>query len=348
LNCSVFLLLWLSTSSISTPAVVVTRGVILTPPSGYYAYNFAPTLNSTEDSEIYDPNFIPGFRVGLTNVSLSFQAGQGYAEIGYSVGPWRTLQVSIPHMAVGPQCCNFVEVPRTQQFRARDWGDYYYVRAGFASPAVNLANYTANFTAPAYVGLRTDWQWVASLSFFWNVPRLLNSKNEWGTVGVAVTQYVPNAPKKLVYSVIDFWMDGNSTSVLMKLPRSVSSIGLIVSPNEVVYPLSQLSNADTGNLTITINLSPYLQDTLETLGFANDSAESPVISYVYLNIEGYNMAWKTTLYSFLVMSDHSPIGSSLAGLKVFVYGVPVICGIAGGLYIYRRRKIRRARAGARP
>ena len=341
MNCSAFLLLCLITSSISAPSVVVTRGVMLVPPLGFYAYNFAPTLNSRDNSEIYDPNFIPGFRVGLTNLSLSFSAGQGYAAIDYSVGPWRTLEVSIPHMAVGPQCCNFMEVPRTQQFRAQDWGDYYYVKAGFSSPAVNIANYTANFTAPAYVGLRTDWQWVVSFSLDWEIPKLLDARNEWGALGIAITQYVPNAPKKLVYSVIDFWMDPNSTSVLEKLSRSASN-GVIVSSNEIVYPAIQLSNTDNGNLTITLNLSPYLQDTLDTLGFANDNAESPVISYVYLNIEGYNMAWNTTLYSFLVMSNHSPTETGVVDLQFLLYSVPVICGIVGGFSLYKRTKEKRS------
>lgn len=338
MNCAALalLLLWLTTSTISAPAVVVTPGIMLEPPSGFYAYNFSPTLSSADNSEIYDPNFIPGFRVGLTNLSLSFKAGPGYADIGYSVGPWRSLEVSIPHMAVGPQCCNFVEVPRTQQFRAQDWGDFYYVKAGFSSPAVNVANYTANFTAPAYVGLRTDWQWVVSFSLDWKSPTLLDPGNEWSTVGLAVTQYVPSAPKKLVYSVIDFWMDPNSTSILGKLPRSANN-GLIVGPNEVVYPATQLSNTDNGNLTITIPLSPYLQDTLDTLGFA-DGAGSPVISYVYLNIEGYNMVWNTRLYSFLVMSNHAPSEPETAAPQVLIYAVPVICGLAGAFFLYRRMK----------
>jgi len=322
----------------------VSPGVMLTPPSGFYAYNFAPTLNSPDNSEIYDPNFIPGFRVGLTNVSLQFQQGQGYADIGYSVGPWKDLEVSIPHMAVGPQCCNFVEVPRTQQFRAVEWGDYYYVRAGFSVPAVNLGNYTANFTAPAYVGLRTDWQWVVSFSLNWKAPTLLDSANEWSTLGIVATQYVPTAPKKLVYTVMDFWMDRNSTSGLDMLPHSAASTGRVVGAYEVEYHAAQLTNADEGNITITLNLSPYLQDTLATLGFANGSSEPPVISYVYLNIAGYNMVWNTTLYSFFVMSDHSPTETGLVDFSVVVYSVPLVCVIAGGIFLYTRRKRQGSRA----
>ena len=59
---TVFLLLYLTIATpLSLPAVVVTPGVMLEPPSGFYAYNFAPTLNSADNNEIYDPNFIPGF-----------------------------------------------------------------------------------------------------------------------------------------------------------------------------------------------------------------------------------------------------------------------------------------------
>ena len=333
-----FIILYLTlVSPLSLPAVVVTPGIMLEPPSGFYAYNFSPTLNSPDNNEIYDPNFIPGFRSGLTNTSLLFTTGQGYANIGYSIGPWRDLQVALPHMAVGPQCCNFVEVPRTQQFRTVEWGDFYYVRAGFASPAVNVPNFTAGFTAPAYVGLRTDWRWVVSISFDWKPPTLLDGRNEWAALGIVATQYVPNVPKKLVYTVVNFWMDPNSTNVLGKLTRS-SSNGIIVGLREVVYPAVQLSQADEGNQTITLDLSNYLQDTLNTLGFANASAQPPVISYVYLNIEGYNLVWNTTLYSFFVMTDHSPSDVVTANYSELYYGVPLVCAIIGGLLLLKKMR----------
>jgi hypothetical protein len=321
------------------PAVIVTPGVMLEPPSGFYAYNFSPTLNSPDNNEIYDPNFIPGFHVGLTNVSLSYSSGQGYARIGYSIGPWQHLEVALPHMAVGPQCCNFIEVPRTQQFRALDWGDYYYVRAGFESPAVNVPNYTADFTTPAYVGLRTDWHWVVSISFDWKPPKLLDPKNEWATLGIVTTQYVPTAPKKLVYTVVNFWMDPNSTSVLSELPHTASN-GTVAGSREVIYPAIQLSAANGGNQTITLELSSYLQDTLNTLGFTNATGDQPVISYVYLNIEGYNVQWNTTLYSFFVMSDQNPSGPVPANNNLsYVAGVAVLSAAVIIILYFKRKSL---------
>lgn len=334
---SAFVLIFLTMASpFSLPAATVTPGIMVEPPSGFYAYNFAPTLNSIDNSEIYDPNFIPGFRVGLTNVSLHWDAGIGYAHVGYSIGPWQDLQVALPHMAVGPQCCNFVEVPRTQQYRAEDWGDYYYVKGGFASPGVNVPNYTSSFTAPAYVGLRTDWQWIVSISLDWKQPKLLNPRNEWAAVGIAATQYVPTAPNKLVYTVVNFWMDHNSSDVLGKLPGSSTS-RMIVSSHVVVYHAIQLTDSGEGNQTIMVNLSPYLEDTLNILGFVSASGEPPVISYVYLNIEGYNMQWNTTLFSFFVMSDHDPSGQKTSDISYLYYLISL--GIVAAVVFYM--KIRR-------
>ncbi|MGA2460982.1 MAG: hypothetical protein ABSF82_06130 [Candidatus Bathyarchaeia archaeon] len=310
----------------STGNVVVTPGVLLNPPEGYQAYNIDPTLNSTDIGPIYDANFIPGFEVGLTNISITWDSGPGYGRIGYSVGPWQDLHVGMPHLAVGPQCCNFKEVPRTQQFRRVEWGDYYTVKGGFHPPAVNEANFTSDFTAPAYVGLRTDWQWTVSVSLDWGPPKLLSSTNEWAAIGISITEYVPNAPHKLIYTVLNFWMDGNSSRVLAKSATGSDGF-LIVSPQVVVYSLLQL-NAN-GNQTIMLNISPYLENTLRVLNLTTPSQQPPVISYVYLNVEGYNFVWRSTLYSFFVMSKggaqqtgESPpfqmyyLGIVLAGLAI--------------------------------
>jgi hypothetical protein len=207
-----------------------------------------------------------------------------------------------------------------------------------------MANYTANFTAPAYVGLRTDWQWVVSMSLNWDAPKLLNPSNEWSTLGIAATQYVPSAPKKLIYTVVDFWMDPNSTKVLRTLSSSANNRGVIVSPQIVVYPSNQLSQTSVSNQTITIDLSGYLRDTLDTLGFANATGSPPVVSYVYLNIEGYNVAWNTTLYSFFVMTDHSPALGPVNAYPTYLLLVPLVCVAAGGLLVYlrvRRRSLSR-------
>lgn len=339
---AVSILIYLSmVTPLSLPIVEVTPGIALEPQSGFYAYNFAPTLNSPDNNEIYDPNFIPGFRAGLTNISLHWDSGLGYAHVGYSVGPWQNLQVALPHMAVGPQCCNFEEISRTQQYRGEDWGDYYYVKAGFSSPGVNKPNFTSTFTAPADVGLRTDWQWVVSLSLDWKPPKLLSPRNEWAAIGIAATQYVPSAPNKLVYTVVNFWMDSNSSNVLANLPGS-SSDRMIAGSHVVVYHPIQMTDAYDGNQTISIDLSPYLQDTLNVLGFVPSKAEPSVISYVYLNIEGYNMQWNSTLYSFFVVSNHSPTGETPANTTPLYYGAVFIAAAACLFYI--NRKVRKKRA----
>ena len=309
---------------------------MLSPPQGLYPYNLYPTLNSTDNGPVYDPNFIPGFSKGLTNISITWSTGLGFATMGYWVGPWKGLQVGMPHLAVGPQCCNFQEVPRTQQYRRVEWDDYYDVKAGFLPPGVNLPNYTTDFTAPAYVGLRTDWNWTASVSLDWRTPRLLNSENEWFAVGIAVTQYVPSVSEKLVYTVLNFWMDANSSTVL-----ATSAYGregyIVTGPRIVVYHPLQL-NAE-GNQTITVNLSPYLDDTLRILNFTSTQTEPPVISYVYLNVEGYNVQWNSTLYSFFVLSNHSPTANQGGEYSPLLYvGIPALLVALVVVIAYTARK----------
>src|SRR5260370_25534463 len=105
-------------------------GVVTSTPAGYSISNLDPTFNSSANNEIYDPNFIPGFQSGLTNVSVSWSSGSGYGRLAYMVGPWAHEETDIPHLAVGPQYCNFPEVPHTQQFRRVESGDYYDFKAG--------------------------------------------------------------------------------------------------------------------------------------------------------------------------------------------------------------------------
>jgi hypothetical protein len=279
----------------------VTQGVLTEVPKGYVVSNLDPafTLDSTLNNEIYDPNFLPGFEVGLTNTSVSWNSGNGYGKLGYSIGPWSHEQIGLPHFAIGPQCCNFIEVPHTQQFRRIEWGDYYYVRAGFGPPGINAENYTTNFSAPAYVGLRTDWNWNVQVSLNWTTPTLMNPSNEWGAIGIAITQYVPSAPGNLVYSLVNFWMDGNSSSTI--IPSADGNERRVVLPNLVVYHPIQIEGA--GNETVSVNISTYLEDTLRVLGFQNVQNQPPVISYVYLNVEGYNFGWNTTFWFFKVISQ---------------------------------------------
>ncbi len=285
----------------SSANVTVTQGVQVEVPKGHLVSNLDPTFtfNAALNNEIYDPNFLPGFEVGLTNTSVTWSSGNGYGNLGYSIGPWSHEQIGLPHFAVGPQCCNFVEVPHTQQFRRVEWGDYYYVKGGFSSPGVNAENYTTNFSAPAYVGLRTDWNWSVQVSLDWKPPVLMNPSNEWGAIGIAITQYVPGAPGNLVYSLVNFWMDGNSSSTVA--PSSDGIERRVVLPNLAVYHPIQITGV--GNETIKVNISPYLEDTLRVLGLQNAPNQPPVISYVYLNVEGYNFGWNTTLWSFKVIAQ---------------------------------------------
>ncbi|MDV3278138.1 MAG: hypothetical protein LYZ69_06700 [Nitrososphaerales archaeon] len=310
-----------------------TPGATLTPPSGFQASNLDPNINSPLNNQIYDPNFIPGFEMGLQNVSIGWRTGNGYAKIGYSVGPWARSESTIPHLAVGPQCCNFFEVPHTQQFRLPAWGDYYYVRAGFGPPGVNVQNYTTNFGVPAYVGLRTDWNWTVSLALNWTEPILLNRGNEWAAVGIVATQYVPSLPGKLAYTEVNFWMDPNSSSVVKPYPDGVSRA--VSPPNLVTYHPLQLSQS--GNLTVTLDMSAYLRDTLQSLGLTTQGSEPPVISYVYLNVEGYNVRWDSTLWWLGVMAPSQGGQAGAPGLLYVFAGAVVAASVVWMYYRLSRR-----------
>ncbi len=299
----------------------------MTPPAGYLVSNLDPLLNSFQNSQIYIPNFVPGFAVGLPNFSIDWKTGDGYAKIGYSVGPWDRFWEGIPHLAVGPQCCNFVEVPHTQQFTQLSWGNHYYSRAGLGAPGINVQNYTATYgSPPAPVGLRTDWNWTVRFSLDWSKPELLNPSSEWGAIGIAVTQYVPNATGKLVYTLINFWMDPNSSASIHFSEGNLG--GGISPPGLVVYHPIQMSRE--GNQTMTIDLSPYLIDTLKVLGLPTTKASSPLITYVYLNVEGYNFRWNTTLWSFYILT---PVGAQQNPLRQALFLSLPAAGLAVGLAI---------------
>ncbi len=284
---------------ISSANVIVEPGVLIDAPKGYVISNLDPALNSTFNNQIYDPNFLPGFEAGLTNTSISWSSGNGYGSLGYSIGPWAHLEGStIPHFAVGPQCCNLKEVPHTQQNSRVEWGDHYYSRAGLGPPGVNVENYTAVWGAPtSYVGLRTDWDWTVQFSLDWKPPTMISPANGYGTIGIAASQYVQGAPGKLVYTLVNFWMDANSSYYVT--PSADGTVRGIAPPNVVSYHPLQITGG--GNETVTLSLSPYLQDTIRVLGYQAVQNQPPVISYVYLNVQGYNFRWNTTLWSFKVM-----------------------------------------------
>jgi hypothetical protein len=321
----------------SSTNVVVTAGVVIDAPKGYVVSNLDPALNSTYNNGIYDPNFVPGFEAGLTNISIYWNSGNGYASLGYSVGPWAHEELgTIPHFAVGPQCCNFNEVPHTQQFSKAEWGDHYYSRVGLGPPGVNVENYTAVWgDPPSYVGLRTDWDWTVQFSLSWKTPVMMNPANEWGAIGIAASQYVQGVPGDLVYTLINFWMDGNSSS---HVTPSADGIGRrVVQPNVVAYHPAQVSGS--GNETITLRISPYLQDTLRVLGLQTNQSQPPVIPYIYMNIEGYNLAWNTTIWSFKVMTPSSNSLSiiSFASVVPFAFLTAAVAAFAFLVLHYRVR-----------
>jgi hypothetical protein len=321
---------------ISSGSVVISPGTMTSVPDGYAVSNLDPTFNSTYNNEIYDPNFLPGFEAGLTDTTVSWTSGNGYGSLGYSVGPWTHEEGNgIPHFAVGPQCCNFVEVPHTQQFRLVDWGDYYYVRSALGSPGINVENYTAAFGGPVtYVGLRTDWDWKIQLSLKWGNPVMMNSSNEWGAIGIDMTQVVPSAPGELVYTLINFWMDSNSSRVLAASSRDGRWVG---GSNLVTYHPVQIAGG--GNETITVDISPYLEDTLQALGLTQYQSQPPLITYVYMNVEGYNFGWNATLWSFKVMTPTNTSKSTIPFASVFPI-VFLAAAVAAFAFAFRRYRVR--------
>ena len=304
--------------ALSSLNVAVTPGIHVEVPTGYVVSNIDPNFDSVYNNEIYNPNFLPGFQAGLTNTNVSWSSGNGYGRVHYAVGPWSHEEVGLPHFAAGPQCCNFKEVPHTQQFRLVEWGDYYNVKAGLGPPGVNVENYTTDFASPENVGLRTDWNWTVQVSLDWKAPILMNPANEWGAIRIAITQFVPNAPGNLVTTLLNFWMEANSSSLIT--PSLDGTSRGIFKPNAVAYHPLQMTSS--GNETITMNISPYLEDTLQSLGLVNVQNEPPVISYVYLNVEGYNFAWDTTLWAFTIFgkpansSPESPLPQAVAAVVV--------------------------------
>lgn len=318
----------------------MTPGVFVSAPNGYVISNRDPALNSTYNDEIYGPNFQPGFEAGLTNTTIYWHSGNGYANISYSVGPWAHNEANtIPHFAVGSQCCNFKEVPHTQQFTQSEWADHYYSRAGLWSPGVNVENYTAVWGDPtSYVGLRTDRDWTVQFSLDWTPPTMMNPMNEWGAIGIAASQYVQGAPNNLVYTVINFWTDPNSSSSVSPFATRVGhGAG---SPDVVVYHPIQI--AGSGNQTITLDISPYLEDTIRVLGLRLVESQPPVISYVYLNVEGYNVRWNSTLWSFIVMSPLNSSNSLVSYLALAGVAIGAVAAVVLFLTL-RKRSQRRAR-----
>src|SRR5260370_6530295 len=135
---------------------------------------------------------------------------------------------------------------------------------------------------------------------------------ERGASRIAVTQFVPNAPGNLVYTLLNFCMDANASSLI---PGSADGTEREIDlPNIVAYHPIQMTGS--GNQTLTVNISPYLEDTLRVLGLQSTLSEPPIISYVYLNVEGYNFGWNTTRWSFKVIAQPNNSVATTAFLAV--------------------------------
>jgi predicted membrane protein len=120
-------------------------------------------------------------------------------------------------------------------------------------------------------------------------------------------------------------MDQNSSGKIHQSPDRKIVGGTVIGSNVAVYHPVQLSGS--GNRTITINLSPFLRDTLDLLGLSG-GRDPPVISYVYLNVEGYNFRWNTTLYSFYLMSDTGTTQASTLVNQQLPFMVSLIATVA--------------------
>jgi hypothetical protein len=130
-------------------------------------------------------------------------------------------------------------------------------------------------------------------------------------------------------------MDSNSSgTVSPSAARIERSVG---SPDVVVYHSVQIEGG--GNQTITLDISPYLEDTIRLLGLTVVSSQPPVIPYIYMNVEGYNFRWNTTLWSFKIMT---PSNNSLSAIP-FASVLPIVflaAAVAAFGFAFRRYRVR--------
>jgi hypothetical protein len=138
-------------------------------------------------------------------------------------------------------------------------------------------------------------------------------------------------------------MDENSSAGI--LPSRDGILRKVSPPNLVTYHPLQLSAV--GNQTVSVDLSPYLRDTLRVLGLQVQESQPPVISYVYLNVEGYNFRWNGTLWSFYVLAPSVSSGG-FAGWTSAYYVISGVGLAVASLLLYQRVVGRRARVSSSP
>ncbi len=259
-------------------------------PAARSTYNLDPAFADANNDLVWDPNFIPGFAVTPgVHINWSDPVG-GPGTIDYYVGPWANATVApYPHFTVGPQAFNFVEVPRTQGFRSPQWGDFETVRSGFLPCAVNLGNYTVNATQaihPVYIGMPVAGvNWTLTVPLTWDAPEFPTTGPVSGAFALGATLALPPLPgapgARLVYTNLILWDAGPIAPSIAPVVGGASGGDV----GQGTFPLAPLLGASTSR-TVTVDLEAYLVATLKGLGLPVSSA---LLSYVYLEVSGYNV-----------------------------------------------------------
>jgi hypothetical protein len=255
---------------------------------GVATYNLDPAFTDENNDLVWDPNFLPALNA-TPNVALQWtDPTGGPGTIDYAIGPWaNNSSASLPHFSVGPQAFNFVEVPRTQAYRSPVWGDYAEVHQGFLACAVNQGNLTVTPTAalhPVYVGMPEGGvDWSVQLDLDWEGPQPL-APGGAGLVALTMTTALPPLPgsngSRLAYTQLILWSAQTPTLGPAPLPNA-NTEGSIGSD---VFALDSLSSLST-HRSYSIDLSGYLADTVAALA---GGARGGLLSYVYLEVDGYN------------------------------------------------------------
>jgi hypothetical protein len=290
----------LITSPFSSPAV-----------NGRSTFNLDPTFSASNNDLVWDPNTEPGVNStpGL-HVNWSDPTG-GIGSIDYYVGPWSNGSVApLPHFAVGPQAFNFVEVPRTQQYRNASWGDYQRVEQGFRACAVNQGDLTvgaAQAVNPIYVGMPEQGvDWGLAFTIDWTPAVVATGLPALGLVALTATTTLPPLPgqpgARLVYTQLVIWASSPAPELFT---RSGNGSDGPVGVGE--FPVDQLPNVSVQR-AYTLDLSPYLSTTLTELGLGQSGA---LLSYVYLETDGYNVHLRLDLRDLYVTGPTDLCGSAL-------------------------------------
>ncbi len=293
-------------------ALAMTSPFAAFPSEGRSTYNLNPAFSELNNDLVWDPNFLPGF-AGTPSVHINWSAPQGGpGTIDYYVGPWANASVApYPHFSVGPQAFNFVEIPRTQVYRSPAWGDYDRVQQGFVPCAVNQGNLTVNASQaahPVYVGMPEQGvDWKVEFTLGWTDPEPTAGLPISGRVALTTTTTLPPLPgqsgARLVYSQLVLWSDTPVAQSISEAPGGTTEGAIGIG----VFPVAQLTSS-TIERTFSIDLSPFLGATLTGLGLASPGA---LLSYVYLEVGGYNLHFRLHVDNLFLTGPTSLCGSSL-------------------------------------